>query len=402
MPGEEEDAKLRDSKHTFPHIKYAMMKSSIFGQGQNIPSGRAGLDGIIHEFIESKNHKSFTNQNSRLEGPLGDVRQGNTPKSAETLIRMLGLPFKESFRIDEALTHRSASHERGRKKPIPNYERLEFLGDRVVGLIVSEYLLNMWPQATEGEVGQVFSAIVSTQTLASIARRMDLGSYMILGKGSHSSGERENHSLLADTFESLAAAIYCEYGLETARQVLIPWFAQPLQEILRNIEAAPPREPRRQVAPAEPEVIRPRERGKNPPNYKLLIQKWAQQHFGAIPEIRLVEESGPSHQKRFVMGIFLEGVLLEQATAGTKRGAGFSALENLWIRIQGGFMPDLPQKIVQEEPAGAESPSSENGEGSRPGLHTPAESQVSQDLMPEPSPEPVLTLVSGKNEGEEE
>ena len=283
---------------------------------------------------------------------MGDVRQGNTPKPAETLIRMLGLPFKDSFRIEEALTHRSASHERGRKKPIPNYERLEFLGDRVVGLIVSEYLLNMWPQATEGEVGQVFSTIVSTQTLASIARRMDLGSYMILGKGSNSSGERENASLLADTFEALTAAIYCEYGLETTRQILIPWFAQPLQEILRAIEAAPPREARRAVVPepllaaAPPPRSAPpphRERPKNPPNYKLLIQKWAQQNFGLVPETVLIEESGPSHQKRFVMGLKLGGIILGEGADRTKRGALFSALQNIWESIGEGFMPDLPR-----------------------------------------------------------
>jgi ribonuclease-3 len=273
--------------------------------------------------------------------PLGDVRSVNTPKSSDTLIRMLGLPFKESLRIEEALTHRSASHERGKKKPIPNYERLEFLGDRVVGLIVSEYLLNTWPQATEGEVGQIFSTIVSTQTLASIARRMDLGSYMILGKGSHSSGERDNQSLLADTFESLAAAIYVEYGLETARQVLIPWFAQPLQDILRSIEAAAPRETQRPAPPTETVVVRGREKGKNPPNYKLLLQKWAQQNFSQNPDIALIEESGPSHQKCFVMGIFLKGLLLEKGTGSTKRGATFVALENLWTKIKEGFMPEF-------------------------------------------------------------
>ncbi len=327
---------------------------------------------------------------------MGEVRQGNTPKSAETLIRMLGLPFKESLRIEEALTHRSASHERGRKKPIPNYERLEFLGDRVVGLIVSEYLLNMWPQATEGEVGQVFSTIVSTQTLASIARRMDLGSYMILGKGSHSSGERENQSLLADTFESLAAAIYCEYGLETARQILIPWFAQPLQEILRAIESSPPREVRRlPAASPEQDLPKTRERGKNPPNYKLLIQKWAQQHFGGTPEILLVEESGPSHQRRFVMGVFLRSILLEQASGGTKRGAGFAALENLWRRIQEGFMPDIPSKSPQEESSSAEevpAASPDAVTSSIPESHSLEESGIATAESPA---EPVLTLVSG-------
>ena len=340
-----------------------------------------------------------------MEVPLGDVRQGNTPKPAETLIRMLGLPFKESFRIEEALTHRSASHERGRKKPIPNYERLEFLGDRVVGLIVSEYLLNMWPQATEGEVGQVFSTIVSTQTLASIARRMDLGSYMILGKGSNSSGERENTSLLADTFEALTAAIYCEYGLETTRQILIPWFAQPLQEILRAIESAPPREPRKPAAPPVPVAETPapappprsRERPKNPPNYKLLIQKWAQQNFGLQPESTLVSESGPSHQKRFVMGLTLGGILLGEAEDKTKRGALFAALEHVWEKIGQGYMPDLPRK---SPPAQTEPLRTEKTED-LPAV-TPAHSDFEREeqpalpttpfvsVSPEPSKEPVL------------
>lgn len=333
-----------------------------------------------------------------MEVPLGEVRQGNTPKSAETLIRMLGLPFKESLRIEEALTHRSASHERGRKKPIPNYERLEFLGDRVVGLIVSEYLLNMWPQATEGEVGQVFSTIVSTQTLASIARRMDLGSYMILGKGSHSSGERENQSLLADTFESLAAAIYCEYGLETVRQVLIPWFAQPLQDILRTLETTPPKEVRKNGTTEEVPPPRPRERSKNPPNYKALIQRWAQQHFGASPDIHLVEESGPSHQKQFVMGVSLEGLLLEQGTAGTKRGATFLALERLWDRIQEGFLPEIPKKNLPEAvlPSHADAPSSD--------AHAPAienaQEGVPSAILSETSSEPVLTYAAGSGDAE--
>ncbi|MGC8528785.1 MAG: ribonuclease III family protein [Leptospirillia bacterium] len=316
------------------------------------------------------------------------MRQGNTPKPAETLIRMLGLPFKDSFRIEEALTHRSASHERGRKKPIPNYERLEFLGDRVVGLIVSEYLLNMWPQATEGEVGQVFSTIVSTQTLASIARRMDLGSYMILGKGSNSSGERENASLLADTFEALTAAIYCEYGLETTRQILIPWFAQPLQEILRAIESAPPREPRRTAVPEPTPAAVPvtparsvtpshRERPKNPPNYKLLIQKWAQQNYGLLPEVVMIEESGPSHQKRFVMGLSLGGVLLGEGSDRTKRGALFSAMERIWENIGQGFLPDLPRLTPEgQETRPFDLPTPEN---------TPLDAAFS---LPEKTPSP--------------
>jgi ribonuclease-3 len=289
-------------------------------------------------------------------GALFEYRAKNLPRAPEHLVRILGLPFKATLRIEEALTHRSASHERGRKTPVPNYERLEFLGDRVIGLIVSEYLLNTWPSASEGDIGQIFSGIVSTQTLASIARRMDLGAYMILGKGSHSSGDRENSSLLADTFESLAAAIYLEYGLETCRQVLIPWFTQPLIEIVQKIEHL--REIKdtangvvstvvvAQVAPVRGGSL----------NYKLLLQKWCQSKMDELPAYQVLEEIGPAHQRRFRMGVFVKGKLLGESEGTTKRGASVHAAKNAWERIQSGLnfldeekqtCPDSP--IVSED-----------------------------------------------------
>ena len=270
-------------------------------------------------------------------GALFEYRAKNLPRAPEHLIRILGLPFKPTMRIEEALTHRSASHERGPKTPIPNYERLEFLGDRVIGLIVSEYLLNTWPSASEGDIGQIFSGIVSTQTLASIARRMDLGSYMILGKGSHSSGDRENSSLLADTFESLAAAIYLEYGLETCRQVLIPWFTQPLIEIVQKIENL--REIRDSSSGPGSSVIatQPAPPRAGSLNYKLLLQKWCQSKAEELPVYQVLEEIGPAHQRRFRLGVFLKGKQLGEAEGTTKRGASVHAAKNAWERIQSGF-----------------------------------------------------------------
>ena len=265
-----------------------------------------------------------------------EYRAKNLPRAPEHLIRILGLPFKATMRIEEALTHRSASHERGRKTPVPNYERLEFLGDRVIGLIVSEYLLNTWPSASEGDIGQIFSGIVSTQTLASIARRMDLGSYMILGKGSHSSGDRENSSLLADTFESLAAAIYLEYGLETCRQVLIPWFTQPLIEIVQKIEHI--REVRDSSSTTVSAAVSPQTspaRGGSL-NYKLLLQKWCQSKAEELPVYQVLEEIGPAHQRRFRLGVFVKGKLLGESEETTKRGASVHAAKNAWERIQAG------------------------------------------------------------------
>jgi len=285
---------------------------------------------------------------------LFEYRGKTLPRSPELLIRILGLPVKENLRIEEALTHRSASHERGRKNPVPNYERLEFLGDRVIGLIVSEYLLNTWPTANEGDIGQIFSSIVSTQILASIARRMDLGSFMILGKGSHSSGDRDNPSILADTLESLTACLYLEYGLETVRQILIPWFAQPLREIVIGLEQANViKESREGKERKEPEpiiaaVIPPR----RPPslNYKMLVQKWCQRTHGVQPEYRVIEEFGPPHQRRFRVGAFVKEELLASGETTTKRGASILAAKNAWEAVSGrdgeSKKPDEP---LQEE-----------------------------------------------------
>ena len=322
-----------------------------------------------------------------------EYRGKTLPRSPELLIRILGLPVKENLRIEEALTHRSASHERGRKNPVPNYERLEFLGDRVIGLIVSEYLLNTWPTANEGDIGQIFSSIVSTQVLASIARRMDLGAFMILGKGSHSSGDRDNPSILADTLESLTACLYLEYGLETVRQILIPWFAQPLREIVIGLEQANVIKEARDVKERkEPEVvisavIPPR----RPPslNYKMLVQKWCQRVHGVQPEYRVIEEFGPPHQRRFRVGAFVKEELLAFGETTTKRGASIMAAKNAWETVSASDgNPGKPAGEVQEIFPPEEESSGEIVQGSdsepeaaqkRP-VETPSPEVSGQDL----------------------
>lgn len=289
-----------------------------------------------------------------------EYRGKTLPRSPELLIRILGLPYKENLRIEEALTHRSASHERGRKNPVPNYERLEFLGDRVIGLIVSEYLLNTWPAANEGDIGQIFSTIVSTQTLASISRRMDLGYFMILGKGSHSSGDRDNPSILADTLESVTACLYLEYGLETVRQVMIPWFAQPLREIVIGLEQAnllkesrdsrDKKEPEPVASPVAPIVPR---RGQ-PLNYKMLVQKWSQRNHGVQPDYRIIEESGPPHQRKYRVGAFVKDELIATGETTTKRGASILAARHAWetVNASEGQQATDQAKVLEETPAG--------------------------------------------------
>jgi ribonuclease III len=116
-----------------------------------------------------------------------------------------------------ALTHRSFAHEAG---GIPTNERLEFLGDAVVGLVVTEHLYRSQPERAEGELAKMRAASVSQRALAQVARSLDLGDYVLLGKGELSTGGRQKDSILCDTFEAVIGAVYLCHGLETTREVV--------------------------------------------------------------------------------------------------------------------------------------------------------------------------------------
>ncbi|MCU1431317.1 MAG: Ribonuclease 3 [Actinotalea sp.] len=139
-----------------------------------------------------------------------------TTAPAAQLIEKLGVHLDPELLV-LALTHRSFAHEAG---GIPTNERLEFLGDTVLGLVVTEALYRRHPTLAEGELAKMRAATVSQRSLAAIARTMDLGSYLLLGKGELSTGGRDKDSILSDTLEALFGAVYLTHGLEAARGVV--------------------------------------------------------------------------------------------------------------------------------------------------------------------------------------
>ena len=194
----------------------------------------------------------------------------------------------------QALTHRSAG--------APHNERLEFLGDALVNLIVAEALYTHWPQADEGALTRARAELVRESALAPIARTLDLGSKLILGPGEMKSGGHRRDSILADALEALVAAIYLDAGFEACRAVVLPWFEPAMA-------ALPP----------------PHKVGKDA---KTRLQEWLQGKQKPLPVYALLSESGEEHAKTFrVSCTLVHPPLVTEGEGGSRRAAEQVAAE---------------------------------------------------------------------------
>jgi len=210
------------------------------------------------------------------------------------LSRAIGHEFSRQDLLTQALTHRSAG--------APHNERLEFLGDALVNLIVAESLYQHWPQADEGALTRARAELVRESALAPIARQLDLGAMLILGPGEMKSGGHRRDSILADALEALVAAIYLDAGFETCRAVVLPWFQSAM-------EALPP----------------PHKVGKDA---KTRLQEWLQGKQKPLPVYALLSESGDDHAKTFRITCTLQQpVLVTEGEGGSRRAAEQMAAE---------------------------------------------------------------------------
>ncbi|HEX2164469.1 MAG TPA: ribonuclease III [Thermoanaerobaculia bacterium] len=200
------------------------------------------------------------------------------------LERRLGYRFRRPELLDQALTHRSWAHEQ--EDPERHYERLEFLGDAVLGLITAEELFREHPDLPEGELSKRKSFLVSREVLARRGEELGLGELLRLGVGEERSGGREKASLLADAVEAVLGAVYLDGGIAAARQVVSGLFAAGL------------------ARPAAPEL-----------DAKTRLQETVQGRGWPLPVYRLVDTAGPDHDKRFTVEVRLQG-----EPAGVGRG----------------------------------------------------------------------------------
>ena len=225
--------------------------------------------------------------------------------------RTLDYIFKQEVLLREALTHRSFTQTPDQATAQHN-ERLEFLGDAVLGLVISESLVTIFPTFTEGELSKLKATLISRVTLAKAAGRLTLGQWLRLGRGEEASSGREKPSLLANALEALIGAVYLDSGLESARlfihRALAPEFSD-----LQN---------------------RPALTGGG--DWKSLLQEWVHQYDGTSPRYLLEQESGPDHQKVFCMTVEIGGHVMGRGEGGTKKEAEQRAAEQAFARVSRG------------------------------------------------------------------
>jgi ribonuclease III len=201
----------------------------------------------------------------------------------------------------QALTHRSAG--------APHNERLEFLGDALVHMLVAEALYTRWPQADEGALTRARAELVRESALAPIARELDLGSKLILGPGEMKSGGHRRDSILADALEAMVGAIYLDAGFEACREAVLPWFEAAMA-------ALPP----------------PHKVGKDA---KTRLQEWLQGRQKPLPIYALLSESGEEHAKNFTVSCTLAHPPLVSHGEGASRRAAEQVAADAALRALG-------------------------------------------------------------------
>ena len=204
------------------------------------------------------------------------------------LQKELGYTFSDGDILLRALTH--VSYARGNAGG--HNETLEFLGDAVLDLAVSDLLMRRFPDKTEGDLSKMRAALVNAAALAGKAARLDLGASLRMGKGEERSGGREKTSILAGAFEALVGAIYWDGGYEAARRIIEKYFVQEIGE---------------------------KKLGQH--DYKTRLQEISQMLFHEPPVYKLVDEMGPDHEKRFVTEIIVGGKMLGRGQGRSKKQA---------------------------------------------------------------------------------
>lgn len=211
----------------------------------------------------------------------------------QVLEKSLKYTFKDKQILIKALSHSSFSNEL-KSKNIKSEcnERLEFFGDSILSLIVSEYLYTNYPDLPEGELSKVRAGTVCEKALAKFAKEISLGDYLFLGHGEEITNGRERASILADAFEALLAAMYIDGGIEPIKSFLLPFTTEEIKEIIA--------------------------RG-NTKDYKSMLQQFVQQEHGDVLEYKLVNESGPAHDRIFETNAYLNNNVIGKGVGKSKR-----------------------------------------------------------------------------------
>lgn len=235
----------------------------------------------------------------RTENTLSNLSTDRITELKE-LEAALGYSFRKRELVERAFTHRSYSNEIGTNES-PDYESLEFLGDSILGFVISEFLYLTYPDLNEGDLSKIKSQLVSARQLHLLSLDLNLGRYLNLSRGEDRTGGRRKKALLADLFESLIAAIYLDGGMEAAKRFVLREFRERFEEI---------------------------DKDKMPfKDHKSALQEMLHGRGCPSPSYRVVNESGPDHKKEFLVSVASEGTVLAHGTGRSKKTAEQRAAE---------------------------------------------------------------------------
>jgi ribonuclease-3 len=242
-----------------------------------------------------------------------------TQPTLETLERSLKHRFRHTALLEQALTHSSLAFEQGTRneKPAPDNEKLEFLGDAVLGLLVAQSLYESFPDLEEGDLTRLRAALVSRRHLGKVAESLHLGDYLRLGRGEERNGGRSKAVLLANSFEAVLAALYLDAGIEAAR------------EFVKHTV----------IDPTAPRLYKGLERGDIMGDHKSALQEMLQAKGAAPPEYEVKAESGPDHRKKFLVEVIIPAAtnlppVTAHGTGTTKKRAEQEAARMAFLQLQ--------------------------------------------------------------------
>lgn len=223
--------------------------------------------------------------------------KANVPTELESII---GYCFKDATVLKEALTHKSFA---GEHRAACHNERLEFLGDSILGAIVANYIYLQCPHSEEGVLSKIKSNLVSRHNLYLWAKELDLGRFLYLGHGELSTGGRQRDSILSNAMEAVIGAVYIDGGYSAAEQVVLPW-------------------------------VKTQQLTQDSGDYKSMLQEYVQKRSRHTPQYEVVQTVGPEHDKVFTIEVSLDGKVLASGKGKNKKLAEQAAAHNAYIRLQ--------------------------------------------------------------------
>lgn len=226
--------------------------------------------------------------------------------SLKVFSKRLGIPLGDGQLLNEALTHKSYTHER-KMAPGHNNEKLEFLGDSVLGLVISQHVFETYSDVTEGGLSKVKSVIVSAQVLSEKAKEIGLGEFILLGKGEEKSGGRVRPGLLADALEAVIGAAFLVGGLPAAEHMILAMLREDVEKVFN---------------------------GRIEKDYKTLLQEHFQKTQKTAPRYEIVKEWGPDHNRNFEASCSVNGKTISSGIGKNKKEAEQEAAQEAIRKLQ--------------------------------------------------------------------